>query len=71
MAMRGRGSIPGSVMSAQCRQPLATVAMFLQSCITQALNRAHGPRHPYTLWRNTANIYNEGLFFDNYLKVLT
>ena len=39
------GSIPGPVKSAQCRQRLATVAMFLRSCVAQALSRGDGPRN--------------------------
>ena len=40
-----RGSIPGPVKSAQCRQRLATAATFLRSCATQALSRGDGPRN--------------------------
>ena len=40
------GSIPGPVKLAQCRQRLATAAMFLRSCGAQALRRGDGPRHP-------------------------
>ena len=40
------GSIPGPVKSAQCRQRLATAAMFVRSCVAQALSRGgDGPRH--------------------------
>ena len=39
------GSIPGLVKLAQCRQPLATAATFLLSCVAQALSRGNGPRH--------------------------
>ena len=28
-----------------CRRRLATVAMFLRSCVAQALNHGNGPRH--------------------------
>ena len=38
-----RGSNPGPVKSAQCRQPLATDAMFLWSCVVQALSRGEKP----------------------------
>ena len=42
-----RGSIPGPVKSAQCRQrsPVAIVATFLRSCVAQALSRGDEPRH--------------------------
>ena len=39
------GSIPGPVKSSQCRQRLATVAAFFQSCVAQALSRGDGPRN--------------------------
>ena len=39
------GSISGPVKSTQCRQRLATVAMFLRSCVAHALNRENGPRN--------------------------
>ena len=39
------GSIPGPVKSTQCRQRLATVAMFLRSCVAQARSRGDGPRY--------------------------
>ena len=39
------GSIPGLVKSAQCRQQLAIVSMFLRSCVAQALSRVDGPRN--------------------------
>ena len=38
-------STPRSVKSAQCRQRLATAAMFLRSCVAQALSRGDKPRH--------------------------
>ena len=41
----GLSSNPGSVKSAQCRQRLATAAMFLRSCVAQALSHGDGPRH--------------------------
>ena len=39
------GSTPGPVKSTQCRQRLATVAMFLRSCVAQVLSRGDGRRH--------------------------
>ena len=39
------GSIPGPVKSTQCRQWLATVGTFLQSCVAQALSWGDGPRN--------------------------
>ena len=36
------GSIPGPVKSTQCRQRLATAAMFFRSCVAHALNRGDG-----------------------------
>ena len=41
------GSIPGPVKSTQCRQRLATVAMFLRSSVAQALSRRDGPHHSF------------------------
>ena len=38
-----RGSIPGPVKSAQCRQWLATAATFLRSCVAQAKPRRWAP----------------------------
>ena len=40
-----RDSNPGSVKSAQCRQLLATAAMFLRSRVAQALSRGDGPHN--------------------------
>ena len=37
------GSIPGPIKSAQCCQRLATAAMFLWSCVGQALSCGDGP----------------------------
>ena len=54
------GSIPGSVKSAQCRQPLATDATFLRSRVAKALSRGDGPRrslHASVYYRE----YNEDL----------
>ena len=39
------GSTPILIKSAQCRQRLATAAMFLWSCAAQAPSRRDGPRH--------------------------
>ena len=39
------GSIPWTVKSTQCRQRLATVAMFVRSCVVQALSRGEAPRN--------------------------
>ena len=36
-------SIPGPVKSALCRQRLVTAAMFLRSCVAQALSRGNEP----------------------------
>ena len=41
----GVGSIPEPVKSTQCRGRLATAAMFLRSCVAQALNRGDGSRY--------------------------
>ena len=61
------GSIPGPVKSAQCRQRLATVAMFLRSCVAQALSRGDGLRN--SLHASAYNgEYNEDLIFD-FLKI--
>ena len=38
------------------RQRIATAAMFLRSCVAQALNRGAGPVTHYMLRRNTASI---------------
>ena len=47
---------------------LATTAMFLRSCVAQALGRADEPRH---LWRNTASIgCDEDLTFCSPVKRL-
>ena len=40
-----RGWTTRPVKSAQCRQLLATAAMFLRSCVAQALSRGDEPRH--------------------------
>ena len=36
---------PGRLNRTQCRQRLATAAMFLRSCVAQTLSRGDGPRH--------------------------
>ena len=58
-----RGSIPGPVNSAQCRQRLATVATLLRSCVAQALSRGGGPRHSLHASAYYGE-YNEDLIFD-------
>ena len=50
------GLIPGPVNRTQSRQRLATAAMFVRSCVDQALSRGDGPRHSSTLQRNTSSI---------------
>ena len=54
------GLIPGPVKSAQCRHRLANAAMFLRSCVVQALCRGDGSRH--SLHASAYNReYNEAL----------
>ena len=36
---------PGPLNRTQCHHRLATAAMFLRSCVAQALSRGDGPRH--------------------------
>ena len=43
-------SIAGSAKSSQCRQRLATVATFVQSCVAHALRRGGGLRHSLHAW---------------------
>ena len=50
------GSLPGRVKSAQYRQRFANTAMFLRSCVAQALSHGDGPPTRYLLRRNTASI---------------
>ena len=54
------GSTPRPVKSAQCRQRLATAAMFPRSCVAQALSR--GDESRYTLHASAHyREYNEDL----------
>ena len=54
--------LPGQSNLTQCRQQLATAAIFLRSCVVQALNRGDGSRpslHASVQYRE----YNEDLIF--------
>ena len=50
------GSIYGLANKTQCRQLIATAAMFLRSCVVQALNRGISLVTRHTLRRNAASI---------------
>ena len=65
-------SLPGPVKSAQCGQRLATAAMFLQSCVIQALSRGDGPATLYALRRNASSgEHHEDLILENYTTLLS
>ena len=60
----GRSGVrfPGRSNRTQCRQRLATAAMFLRSCVVQALSRGDGSRHLLhaSAWYRE---YNEDLIY--------
>ena len=66
----GRSGVqfPGRSNQAQCRQWLATAAMFLWSCVAQALNCGNGSRHSLHASAKYCE-YNEDLIFDFNIKV--